>query len=712
MAVETLEGQTKTISASKLMGRDVSGPSLGKVGGGPYGGTSATGKLAGIVRSNKKSIAVNAEKITRLKKISELQSKKISGDDIGSKLPTEETAILDSLDNILALIRNEQKEKDKLLDAERKRRENKKRSKKESGLEKVGKSIKEKGKKVIDSIKSPFEKLIDALKTLLFGKIVIDLFGWFQDPDNEKKVQTIFRFLKDWWPTLLTGLILFGATLLGPTGLVIAGVALVVGFLPQIIDGIKQLFGFKDEIETDADDANKELAAQEKEVGELKPETPETLNPAQQTGDKLASAPEPQTKEPPVQMKEGGKVPGSGPNKDTIPAMLSPGEFVMSRGAVNKFGSDTMASMNAMGGGTNRPSIVNNVVYANTGGQMPGAKGSDEKTDRPKSTNMASSMMSGSTTNATTPKNSRAWWDFLGWAGTGNESTSKSSAGASGVYAPVLDLIAKYEAGAGGWESMYPGTTLPGATKMTISQVAANATGAVGMYQNMPEFLIGRAKAVGLDPNTALYNEENQRKIANYLIGKGQANVTVDMMKNQPDEAMIRLAKVWAAIPVPRAMQGHTKKLQKGESYYAGVGSNKAHITPDMMYKAMSRVTGKPVDYTKIESSSTLTGVSSPISSSTSGATSSGPNILEMVRNEAFGSSASTPKMTASNPRPAVKPPVRKSGTSTEALIQAQEAQQTAQQESASSGGGTDVPAFSATAFRSGHKIKTLGIVA
>ena len=28
--------------------------------------------------------------------------------------------------------------------------------------------------------------------------------------------------------------------------------------------------------------------------------------------------------------------------------------------------------------------------------------------------------------------------------------------------------------------------------------------------------------------------------------------------------------------------------LKKGESYYAGVGSNKAHITPEMMYKAMA----------------------------------------------------------------------------------------------------------------------------
>lgn len=40
---------------------------------------------------------------------------------------------------------------------------------------------------------------------------------------------------------------------------------------------------------------------------------------------------------------------------DTVPAMLTPGEFVMSRGAVNMFGADTMMAMNKAGGGTNRP---------------------------------------------------------------------------------------------------------------------------------------------------------------------------------------------------------------------------------------------------------------------------------------------------------------------------------------------------------------------
>ena len=83
-----------------------------------------------------------------------------------------------------------------------------------------------------------------------------------------------------------------------------------------------------------------------------------------------------------INAKGGGIVPGSGPNKDTIPAMLAPGEFVMSRGAVSKYGVDTMASMNSMGGGTNRPMIRSGVTYAKTGGYM----NPDGKPEMPKST--------------------------------------------------------------------------------------------------------------------------------------------------------------------------------------------------------------------------------------------------------------------------------------------------------------------------------------
>ena len=149
-----------------------------------------------------------------------------------------------------------------------------------------------------------------------------------------------------------------------------------------------------------------------------------------------------------------------------------------------------------------------------------------------------------------------------------------------GGWGPVLNLIYKYEAGRGGYEAMYPSTTLPGATKMTIAEVARKATGAVGAWQNLPEYLNDRARAVGLDPNTALYNAENQKKIAEYLIGPGQADVTKDMARKNPKEAMLRLSKVWAAIP----------KDDSGISYYAGVGNNAAHIKPQQMYNAFQRL--------------------------------------------------------------------------------------------------------------------------
>ena len=64
--------------------------------------------------------------------------------------------------------------------------------------------------------------------------------------------------------------------------------------------------------------------------------------------------------------------------------MLAPGEFVISRGAVQKYGSDTFAAMNAAGGGTNLPERMNGITYAVNGGQMGGEYG--EKSEEQSST--------------------------------------------------------------------------------------------------------------------------------------------------------------------------------------------------------------------------------------------------------------------------------------------------------------------------------------
>ena len=60
--------------------------------------------------------------------------------------------------------------------------------------------------------------------------------------------------------------------------------------------------------------------------------------------------------EEPQEFKKGGFVSGPG-GVDKVPARLTAGEFVMSKGAVQKYGVNTLASMNAAGGGTNIPTV-------------------------------------------------------------------------------------------------------------------------------------------------------------------------------------------------------------------------------------------------------------------------------------------------------------------------------------------------------------------
>ena len=69
------------------------------------------------------------------------------------------------------------------------------------------------------------------------------------------------------------------------------------------------------------------------------------------------------------EMNGGGKVKGES-GIDKVPAMLTNGEFVMSTGAVQKYGLDTMMTMNAAGGGTNKPKIMQGTMYAQGGGAV------------------------------------------------------------------------------------------------------------------------------------------------------------------------------------------------------------------------------------------------------------------------------------------------------------------------------------------------------
>lgn len=130
-----------------------------------------------------------------------------------------------------------------------------------------------------------------------------------------------------------------------------------------------------------------------------------------------------------------------------------------------------------------------------------------------------------------------------------NKSNNTGTTAGAGDWAPLLELISKHESG-GNWEAMYPSTTLDGATGMTISEVARKASGAVGKYQQKPEYLVSRAKAAGLNPDEDLYSPENQNKIVSE-VNIGQNRGGNQWLKgNKTDEAfMDGLAYEFASLP-------------------------------------------------------------------------------------------------------------------------------------------------------------------
>jgi hypothetical protein len=74
-----------------------------------------------------------------------------------------------------------------------------------------------------------------------------------------------------------------------------------------------------------------------------------------------------------ITSSSGQKITGAGPDTQLIAAQ--PGEIVMSRGAVSKYGAGNLLAMNSAGGGNNTPRMTNNIQMANGGGTVINAQG-------------------------------------------------------------------------------------------------------------------------------------------------------------------------------------------------------------------------------------------------------------------------------------------------------------------------------------------------
>jgi len=148
--------------------------------------------------------------------------------------------------------------------------------------------------------------------------------------------------------------------------------------------------------------------------------------------------------------------------------------------------------------------------------------------------------------------------------------------GSGGQWGPLLDLIAGKESG-GNYEAMYPSTVLKGATKMTIAEVARRATGAVGKYQQLPQYLVSRAKAAGLNPDKDLYSPENQDLIITKVNIEGNRGGRRWLRGEISDEQFMQgLSQEFASLP-----------NAQGKFHYPGQRSS---MTADKVKSALSAV--------------------------------------------------------------------------------------------------------------------------
>ena len=242
-------------------------------------------------------------------------------------------------------------------DDTRKAREKKKRSMKENLLEGTKGAIKKVGGavgKILKPAEGIFSSIFKFLTMFLLGTGLMKLLDWMGDGENQKKMDSIFRFLKDYWPTIVTALAAFipGFPVLG------AVIALAVGFLPKIIKLVKSILGFGKDVDKEISKNEKELTGEdtkedatiEKQEETGPPPPPEQQEEAEKMN-KGGMVPDKNV----TKMNQGGEVPGQG-NTDTVPAMLTPGEFVLTKDAVNQVGADTLYNINAAAGGVGKPS--------------------------------------------------------------------------------------------------------------------------------------------------------------------------------------------------------------------------------------------------------------------------------------------------------------------------------------------------------------------
>ena len=303
-----------------------------------------------------KRVGINEKKITLLKNIGSLRK--------DNQKKQFNSPLLESLQSIASTVGSirdtliQQQDNDKsVAESMRREKEEKERKDQEKGLE-APKPLQKMADKVIAPVMSLWSKILKFITTIFLGKILMNFLDWFGNPENQGKITTLIRFVKDWWPALVGAVVLFGT---GFGGLVTGLTVAIASFIPKMLAAITALkasklaglggkaglikggllvgagvlagMGISKMMDKgDGEDVSKEKVQGLFSGGEITPQT-------------------------------GEKIKGAEPDTQLIAAQ--PGEIMMSKPAVDKIGADKLLAMNAAAGGTNRPNLIplNNLTF-------------------------------------------------------------------------------------------------------------------------------------------------------------------------------------------------------------------------------------------------------------------------------------------------------------------------------------------------------------
>lgn len=308
----------------------------------------------------------------------------------------------EKLDTLLSEIREENKEEKKSTEKKRVEKERERRKKKENRLESAKKFLVAPITKALQPIGNIFQKIFDGILKLIFTKALIKLIDWFTDPSNKKKVDSIVRFIKDFWPAIIAGFLIIGSglgglvtSIMGVTAklvLRLLGLTAKLGIAAARLAG-KGLgkglrFAAKNPVVTGlvvggalaaggayaASQQNEEQRKKEKKESPEATVTPEETKKTGKTPGTQQLMRESILQRGIQGFSNGGQpiFPVQAMGTDTVPAMLTPGETVLQPGArerqIAATGVDPL-DFN-VGSNANRPKIMNGITYAADGGSI------------------------------------------------------------------------------------------------------------------------------------------------------------------------------------------------------------------------------------------------------------------------------------------------------------------------------------------------------